>query len=255
MDHIESILDFAVGLGSRMLYCGANLERVDDTMTRICRSYRLNSVSIFSLNSIIILSARTEEGAYASRQAAIPPASIHLEKLGRYNQLSRKVCMETPPPESLLELLQEAEEGTEYTNIQIILGYQAAMTSLCIIFGGNLKDVIAANIGTFVLFWIIRRLTGSNLNRIIVNTFSMWLAGIFAILLVKFGIGEHIFTIIITNSMMLIPGIPLVNAVRNILCGNEMNGILQIFKVLLETIAIVLGLILSIYMFGGLIPW
>ena len=54
---------------------------------------------------------------------------------------------------------------------------------------------------------------------------------------------------------MMIPGIPLVNAVRNLLCGNEMNGILEILKVLMETVAIVLGLVLSIYLFGGLIQW
>lgn len=83
----------------------------------------------------------------------------------------------------------------------------------------------------------------------------MWFAGTLAIVLVRLGIGEHVFRIIITSSMMMIPGIPLVNSVRNILCGNEMNGIIEFFKVILETIAIVLGLILSIYMFGGLIRW
>lgn len=255
MNHIEYILDFAVSLGARMLYVGANLERVNDTMTRICRSYRLRAISIYSLSNIIILSAKSHDDIYASRQVTVPPASIHLEKLARYNQLSRQVCMETPPPESLTDLLEEVENIKEYTTAQVILGYQIAMTSLCIIFGGNFKDVIAANIGTFALFWIIRWLTKPNLNPIIVNTLSMWLAGLLAILLVKIGIGEHFFTIIITNSMMMIPGIPLVNAVRNILCGNEMNGILQIFKVLLETVAIVLGLIVSIYMFGGTIQW
>lgn len=83
----------------------------------------------------------------------------------------------------------------------------------------------------------------------------MWVSGTLGLLLVRFGIGEQYFSIIITSSMMMIPGIPLVNAVRNLLCGNEMNGILEILKVLMETMAIVLGLVLSIYLFGGLIQW
>lgn len=255
MNDVECILDFAVNLGSRMLYTGANLERVDDTMTRICLSYHLESVSIFSLSGTIMVSARAADGTYGSRQISVPPASIHLEKLNRLNRLSRQVCAKTPEPAALSGLLEEAGQVEEYSVVTVILGYLAAMTSLCVILGGNIHDVVAADCITAVLFGMIRWLSRPNLNHIIVNTLCMWAAGTIAIFLVRLGIGEHVFSIIITNSMMMIPGIPLVNSVRNILCGNEMNGIIEFFKVVLETIAIVLGLILSIYMFGGLIQW
>jgi hypothetical protein len=42
----------------------------------------------------------------------------------------------------------------------------------------------------------------------------------------------------------------MVNAVRNILCGNEMNGIIELIKVFLEVITIVIGLNLAIFFFG-----
>ncbi|MGF0033890.1 threonine/serine ThrE exporter family protein [Bariatricus sp. SGI.154] len=255
MNDVEYILDFVAGLGSRMLYTGANLERVDDTMTRICLSYHLESISIFSLSSTIIVSARSAGGAYGSRQITVPPASIHLEKLNRLNCLSRRICAEKPEPAVLAGLLEEAEQVEEYSVLTVILGYLAAMTSLCVIFGGNILDIVAADCITVALYWIVRWLSRPNLNHIVVNTLCMWFAGTLAIVLVSLGIGEHVFSIIITSSMMMIPGIPLVNSVRNILCGNEMNGIIEFFKVILETIAIVLGLILSIYMFGGLIRW
>ncbi len=255
MNDIEYILDFAAALGSRMLAVGANLERVDDTMSRVCRSYHLDSVSIFSISSMIIISAKSENGLTGSRQVSVPPANNHLEKLNRYNQLSRTVCAQTPPPRSLTAMLEEAEDLKDYSLISMILGHLLAMTGICVIFGGTLKDVISADINTLILFGMIRFLGSRNLNHIIINTFCMWIVGTLAILFVKFGIGEQLFVIIISNSMIMIPGIPLVNAVRNILCGNEMNGILEFLKVVLETIAIVLGLFLSIYMFGGLIQW
>lgn len=255
MNDVEYILDFVANLGSHMLYTGANLERVDDTMTRICLSYHLESISIFSLSSMIMVSARSADGTYGSRQITVPPASIHLEKLNRLNRLSRRVCAEKPEPAALAGWLEEAEQIEEYSVLTVILGYLAAMTSLCVIFGGNILDVVATDCITAALYWIILWLSRPNLNHIVVNTLCMWFAGTLAIVLVRFGIGEHVFCIIITGSMMMIPGIPLVNSVRNILCGNEMNGIIEFFKVILETLAIVLGLVLSIYMFGGLIRW
>ncbi len=252
---VECILDFAARLGSSMLNTGANLERADDTMNRICLSYHLESISIFSLSSSIMISARSPDGVYGSRHVAVPPVSIHLEKLNRLNRLSRTVCTQTPAPAVLMGLLDEAEQVEEYSIQKVILGYLAAMTSLCVIFGGTVRDVVAADCITFALFWVIRWLSGRSINHIVVNTLCMWFAGTLGLLLVRFGIGEHYFSIIITSSMMMIPGIPLVNSVRNLLCGNEMNGILELLKVILETVAIVFGLVLSIYMFGGLIQW
>ena len=202
-----------------------------------------------------MLSARSADGVYGSRHIAVQPASIHLERLNRLNRLSRTVCARTPVPSSLMGLLEETVQTEEYPVPKIIFGYLIAMTSLCIIFGGTVKDVIAADCITFALFWLIRWLSGRNLNHIVVNTLCMWFAGTLGLLLVRLGIGEQYFCIIITSSMMMIPGIPLVNSVRNLLCGNEMNGILELLKVLTETVAIVFGLALSIYMFGGLTEW
>ena len=50
--------------------------------------------------------------------------------------------------------------------------------------------------------------------------------------------------------MLMIPGIPLVNAVRNLLCGNEMNGILQLAKVFVETLSLAMGIYVALRMFG-----
>ena len=110
MNSVEYILDFAANLGCRMLTVGANLERVNDTMYRICDSYHLSSISIFSLSKMISLSAKSPDGVIGVRQVSVHNVSKHLEKLNRLNQLSRKVCAETPPPEKLSELLDEAEK-------------------------------------------------------------------------------------------------------------------------------------------------
>jgi uncharacterized membrane protein YjjP (DUF1212 family) len=56
----------------------------------------------------------------------------------------------------------------------------------------------------------------------------------------------------ITNAFYLIPGIPMVNAVRNLLCGNEMNGLVELFKVALEVVAIVAGIYSSWYIFESI---
>ncbi|MCI9124344.1 MAG: threonine/serine exporter family protein [Eubacterium sp.] len=255
MNNLEYILDFTVNLGCKMMAVGANLERVEDTMYRVCRSYHLCDVSIFSLSSIIIISAKSPDNFSGTRQINVPPSSNHLEKLNRFNQLSRQVCAQTPPPDTLAELLADAETVKDYSLAAILAGYIIAMSSLTVIYNGTISDLMCANINTMILYFLMEYLDRRGLNSIVVNTVSMWVAGSLALFYIKFGIGENAFIIMIVNAMMAIPGTKLVNAVRNVLCGNEMNGILEFLKVVLESLAIVLGLILSIYMFGGKIPW
>jgi uncharacterized membrane protein YjjB (DUF3815 family) len=84
----------------------------------------------------------------------------------------------------------------------------------------------------------------------VTNALIMWLATVAAILVMLAGLSSNAPVILITVSMLVIPGIPLVNAVRNLLCGNEMNGILQLAKVFIETLALAMGMCLALYMFG-----
>ena len=250
MKDIEYVLDFATNLGSEMLVSGANLERADDTMDRVCRSYGLTDVSIFSLSSFINISAKSADGKYASRQVSVPAMDIHLEKLDRLNQLSRKVCKNRPEPKKLSGLLKESEKIQEYTPGMILLGRMVAMSSLSMLFGGTFKDMLASDLIVLALLWLVNICGRHQMNNVITNMLSMTIAGSAAILLTRIGIGDHYFIIMMTCCMLLLPGIPIINAARNLLCGNEMNGILDGIKSIIETVALVLGLIFSMFIFG-----
>lgn len=250
---IELILDFAALLGCKMLHCGANLERANDTMNRICLSYHLTDVSIFSLSSIIQISARTQDGQYAYRQIAVPEMDTHLERLARFNSLSRKVCSTTPEPSTLKSMLDEAEQVREYSPLEMAIGRIIAFFSLCLLFDGTVGDGIVTVILVLCMNLMKDALYRRNVNQVIANMLCTFFAGTAALFFVRYAFGDQYFIILISCSMTLVPGIPFVNAFRNILCGNEMNGILEMLKAIVETFAIVLGFIISIYLFGGVL--
>ncbi len=250
MHDIDYILDFVVHLGREMLECGANLERVNMSIEVICKSYNLREVSIFSLNNSISVSARNVGEPAKARRAAVPINGIHLERLRRLNKLSYQVCQEKPEPEKLEDMLFEALMVPNYSTPILILGYLMAMTCLCRMFGGGLKDIIVADLGTVMIFFVSNHLAAKKLNRIITNVVSMFIAGVISLLFAYIGFAQNIYVIIITNAFYLIPGIPMVNSMRNILCGNEMNGILELLKVILEVLTIVAGLFIAYFLFG-----
>ena len=255
MGKTDCVLDFTVRLGREMLECGANLERVNLTIMKICKSYGLSETAIYSLSTYISVSAREIGKESKSRFISVPFNGIHLEKLHRLCSLADQICEEKPQPETLEDRLFETLMVPNYSVLTTIAGYMLAMSCLCLLFGGKIGDVAVVNVSTILLYYAVMYLSRKNLNRIIMNPVCMFLAGTIALGAYHTGIATDFHAIIITNAFYLIPGIPMVNAMRNLLCGNEMNGIIEMFKVVLEVSTIVLGLFLACCLFGKGIPF
>ncbi|MBQ4381640.1 MAG: threonine/serine exporter family protein [Oscillospiraceae bacterium] len=247
--HLEEVLDFCAALGRSMILSGANTERVSLAVEHICHVYELHDVSVYLLSTYISVAGRDGEGRYAARQFSIPAAGIHLERLKRLNRLSYTVASTRPAPERLGKMLQEAENARDYADWAVLLGQVSAMMCLAIIFGGTWREVLAVAVVTVILHYVAFLMAKPGLDRIVVNAVTMFIASVSALALTFFHLSDNGPVILITVSMLLIPGIPLVNAVRNLLCGHEMNGILQLAKVIVETLALAMGIFVALSLF------
>ena len=78
-------------------------------------------------------------------------------------------------------------------------------------------------------------------------------AGIAALLLVQIGIGDHPDMIMIGGIMLLIPGIAMTNAIRDMLIGDIASGLLRLINSLLVAAAIACGFAFSIIALGGML--
>ena len=247
----NDILSFCVNLSRHMITSGANLERVHLAIEFICRAYDLHEVSIFILSTHISLSASDDEGNYSSRQASIPPSGIHLERLRCLNQLSYKVAEITPNPKTLAQMLERSLNVNDYPEYIIIAGKVCAMLCLGLIFGAGLWDIVPIACITVLIHFLMSWVEKTGIDRILTNAFTMWAASSCAVMYIYSGFSGNFAIIMITVSMLVIPGIPLVNAMRNLLCSHEINGILQMLKIFVETMALALGIYAAFMMFGG----
>ncbi len=244
------ILDFCVSLGKRMIVSGANIERVSLAMETVCHAYKLTDVSLFLMNTHISLSARDENGSYASRQSTIPPSQIHLSLLKKLNRLSYKVAGEPPEVEKLSALLEETAACPSQKGVITLLAQVGAMICLSLIFGGSLTEAVCVALVTVLMYCAGLLLAHPGFDRVLTIAITMWAAGFGAIFLEHMGLDGNETIVLITVCMLMIPGIPLVNAARNVMCGNEMNGVIQLLKITVEVAALAVGVYAAQKMFG-----
>lgn len=250
-NNIDEVLDFCVNLSRKMIVSGANLERVRLAVEFISRAYNLKDLSIYLLSTHISLSAYDAGGRYSSRQASIPAAGINLNRLRSLNQLSYRVSEVTPPTKLLAKMLERASQVSEYNSMIILIGKICAVICLCFMFGGSFSDIIPVAFVVALIHFMMHILERTGLDRLVINSLTMFSAVSLAILFVYSGFNDNLPAVIIGVSLLMIPGIPLVNAMRNLLCGSEINGILQMLKIFVDTMALGMGIYVAIMLFGG----
>ena len=93
MEAHERVLHELLKMGEMLLGCGAEINRVEDTMTRLGRAYGAKRVDIFVITSDIVLTVLFDDGAELTQTRRISGSpATDFAKLEALNALSRKVC-------------------------------------------------------------------------------------------------------------------------------------------------------------------
>ena len=232
----EMVLDFCVELSRRMIMSGANVERVNLAVDRVLSTYELNDSSIFILPTYVSVSAKDQSGYSSVRQAEVPAGGINLTRLMSLNRLSYTVKEQHPSPDRLGALLEKASDTKDYSDFVVLLGQICAMSCLSLLFGGGLREIICVAAVTVLAHYLLVLLAIPGVDKILTNALLMWIATTVVFLLAAAGITDKQ---------------PLTNAVRSILCGNELSGGMQTMRVTVETMALATGIFLSMVMFSS----
>lgn len=248
-----SVLESALDIGEAMLKSGAEILRVEDTIRRICQAYGGGSVDVFSILSLIIVSWKDQRGENTTLVRRVYSYVTDLSRLEQLNALSRDICEKKPECD---EIGKRVEAIMCSPNRKIsrkrFLGYMLTAAPFAIFFGGNMRDAIAAGIvGALLYLWNLIFAAGSK-NRVVYNFFSSMFAGTICILSVIAGIAVHADKVMIGVIMLLIPGISLVNSLRDMMIGDIMTGILRLAEALMMSVAIAAGFGVAIMIFRSL---
>lgn len=247
------VLESSLDIGEAMLKSGAEILRVEDTIRRICQAYGGGSVDVFSILSLIIVSWKDKKGENTTLVRRVYSYATDLCRLEQLNALSRDICENTPECDEI-EKRVEAIMCNQNRKIsrKRFLGYMLTAAPFAIFFGGNMRDGIAAGIVGALLylwdFWFADR----SKNRVVYNFFSSMFAGAVCILAVIAGVAVHADKVMIGVIMLLIPGISLVNSLRDMMIGDIMTGILRLAEALMMSVAIAAGFGVAIMVFRSL---
>ena len=246
---VDRLLGDTLRLGRQMVESGAEIRRVEDTMTRIATAYGLTVENSFAILSMVQLTVRTPEGALHTQSARVGQIVTDLGEIERLNADARKLCRDTPALAETEKLL--APPGKHRLAwLSEMIGYVLTTFCFCVFFGGGWRDGIASALISLVIFFMDHFFQLRRQNRIIYTLIACLAAGCLAELSVLAGLSLSADKVMIGNVMLFIPSVAIVNGVKEMFYRDITTGLCRFTEAIIVAAAIAGGFATAFLLFG-----
>lgn len=222
--------ELSVDLARQTIECGGEVSRAEETVRRMNN----NECNVFATTSLIV--AQKGEKTAIRR---IYKDKIDLAMLARINSISRSLANES----TTIKNYTAYESKTAETISNFF-----ATFFFSLFFGGMLTDAVFSGIIAVVI-------SIAQFNKIEFNLFSKNLVSSFVASVLSFipdylGIEVHQDKIIIGTIMLLVPGLTVVNATRDMMNSDLLAGMSELFNAIMSALSIAFGVAGALWIFG-----
>ena len=221
----DKLLNLATSLGCLLAESGAEISRVEESVYRLLHAYQGKDAQVFAIPSCLIVSLMAEDGRPVTRMRRISAHGTDLELLESCNALCRQLCRTVPPLDEARAMVDRLPASCRrHRPATVLLGYGIAPAFFCPLFGGGFWDSLSA-------FFC----------GLVVTLVCSGIASLLSLLLVRAGLGNNVDLVTIGVLMLLVPGVALTNAMREIVAGDTYSGLSRTAEAILIATGIALG--------------
>ena len=249
----ECILKAACKLGRNILENGGEIYRVEETINFFLEAYGIFDAQIFAIPATIIVTIE-EDGKPMTMVERVKGSSINLDKLSKFNDLSRRACRDKLPVESVMQEIEKIRSEKPYSFFMSLMSFGFTAFFFCLFWKGDLRDALVAFVCGLSTKYCLEFMSRGKTNIFFSNAVSSAVIAYIAILCVNLGLAHHYDKIIIGAIMSLVPGVAITNIMRDIIAGDVITGTTKLAEVLLTALAIAVGIALAmstVIFFGG----
>ncbi|MBO4915216.1 MAG: threonine/serine exporter family protein, partial [Oscillospiraceae bacterium] len=172
------LMDCLLEMGELMLDAGAEIGRVEDTLSRIGATYGTKRVDVFVITSLVSVTMefpQTEAMTETRRIRSGPTTDFY--RVDRLNAISRRCCAEPMPVEELSAKLDAVASGHKPFG-SVLLGGTLGCASYAVFFGGTIWDALTAACFAALICVLQSRLGRTRVNMVASNLVVSLLTGL-----------------------------------------------------------------------------
>ncbi len=247
---IKEIEEMLLDVGTLLMSNGASTGRVRTTVNRIAEALGYE-VELLITSRSLMLTVTGENGSdYTSSVRRTPPHGVNFTLVSGISRMSWRVIEEKLTVAEINQDIVRLTSLPHYPRLVVLSLVALAGASFCRLVGGDLTEMAVAFLATFFGLFIRQQAIKKRFNPYLAIVFASFSATIISGLSVRLGFGDTSEHALATSVLFLIPGVPFINSLTDLLDGNTLNGIVRGVNGLIIAFAIALGLMLAMKIYG-----
>ena len=236
-------------VGTLLMSNGASTGRVRITVNRIAEALGYE-VELMITSRSLMLTVTEENGTdYTSSVRRTPPHGVNFKLVSGISRMSWRVIEDKLTVNQINEDIKRLTALPHYPRLVVLSLVSQAGASFCRLFGGKGPEMIVAFAATFFGLFIRQEAIKMRFNPYLAIVFASFAASMISGLSVKLGIGQTPELALATSVLFLIPGVPFINSLTDLMDGNTLNGIVRGVNGFIIAFAIALGLMFAMLIY------
>ena len=243
---LDKKMDLILSAGKILIENGATNDKTIRVLNRIAIFMKIptENVNLHILRQIIFLEIFDGEKNILSFRKCNKTA-VDFNIIYLITKISWQILKKSVSLDELKKILEEIESRPKiYSHWQIILAVGIACGGFCCLFGGNFFEIICTAISTMAGKFTQIKLLKYKVNEFLAITFAAFIATTLA-----YFSHETSVMPMIACSLFLIPGVPIVNAVVDMLNKFFLKALIELLRSFLIISAMTTGIVLSAEIF------
>lgn len=241
MKDIDKVFKLVMKAGEILLHNGAEIFRVQETITIIAKAFDVTDLDVFIVSNGIFITMHKDENNFSTQIKYIPIAQIHLGRVEAVNNLSRDIVAGKFTIDAALSELDIISKIPYSPDLMRIIFAGIGSASFCYILGGTFYDSIVALIAGLLLYIFVIYAEKSKIPKVLKIVFGSSGVTLVSIVLFSAGLGNSLDHIIIGSIICLVPGVALTTSVRDFFNGDYLSGTIHLVDAILVATSIAVG--------------
>ena len=250
-EELKAVSQFLTEYATCLMASGVHTSRIVRNTARIAESFGFEAhMTLF--HKTISMTLRSKDNAHVySTVSTAKSGAINFEFNSELSALSWEAYDNHLPLETLWEKYHAITSKPRMNpwTVWILVGF--ANASFCRLFNGDWVAVAAVFVATLIGFRLKQVLGKHHINHYFVFTISAFVASFIASITMWLQWGTTPDIAIGASVLYLIPGVPLINGIIDIIEGHVLAGTARLINALLLIVCIAFGMSITLLMMGG----
>ncbi len=247
---LRDVIDLSLWAGQLLLQHGADSTRVEETVHRLGTGLGADWMDILvSPNAIAVTTISGQE--FRTKIRRVVAIGVNMQIIAEVNAVSHQVWDKQIDRIQTRREFERIDSLPRQYNRWVVVGMVGlACAAFSRLFGGDWAVFAVTLIAASAAMWVRQELMRRYFNSLMIVIVTAFVAGVIASIATVFQLSPQPQTAQVAAVLLLVPGVPLINAAQDLIRGHLVTGLVRGVTGGLVSLGIALGLALALRLMG-----